>query len=149
MLDEIEQLFIRVKRIDGTHRTCYLILPRSYLLFGSEWPDGPSVGVIVKDIAFPRSGEHEFQFIIRGSQADLFRLLTGSVLFLPTKDLLLNMVFQYHHEEFFYSTSGWSIDIYTSMRRLGSTFLPVRDGVEELRIQLKRKRAQIYHRRSM
>jgi hypothetical protein len=130
LVDEIEQLFIKVKRIDGTHRTYYLILPRSYLLFGSGSPNGPSVGVIIKGIAFPRSGEYEFQFIIRSSQADLFRLLTGTVLFLPTKDLLLFVVFQYH-EGFFYPTNGWSIDIYTSMRRLGSMF-PVRDGIGEL-----------------
>ncbi len=130
LLDEIENIFIRVKRTDGAQRTYYIVLPKGQLIIDSASPDDPNIGIIIRGVAFPRSGIYDFSFIVRASDHDLLRLSTGQVCFFPTKDLLLNVVFG-RHEGFFEPTIGWYVDLYTSMRRLGSMF-PVRDGVGEI-----------------
>jgi hypothetical protein len=114
-------------------RTHRFFLPKDYLLFESNFPHGPSVGMILFGELFPQSGRYEISFWIHesGGNQFFFTLMPDETYFYPTKDLRLLVVFMDLSAANAANAPrpGWRYDILRAMDRLGSLF-PVRDGVQ-------------------
>ncbi|MBD0367243.1 MAG: hypothetical protein ICV53_14215, partial [Flavisolibacter sp.] len=127
VLAEVDYLTLHINNTSsGKHK--WVIVPKDHIIYVSDYPNGPSVGVIIRGFAFPTSGLYNLTITLR----DVFGSVVASMnifslSFKPTMDLRFLVVFLIH-QGVFTATQEWYNDVERTMLRLGSMF-PVRDCI--------------------
>jgi hypothetical protein len=107
----------------------WIVVPKAYLDYVTDFPNGPSIGLIIRGFAFPVHDKYSVAFSIRTVQGVIIQeLLVDGLVFRPTQDLRILVVPTVGTARHFIVTQQWLDDINWAMLRL-SCMLPFRDCV--------------------